>query len=116
LYLGGGTPTYLDLGELQCLLRSLRDALGVVPERTHGCIEASPETIDEDAVLFLRDAGFQRVSLGVQSLVEGELHAVNRRFDFARNARAIELVGKGRFPHFNIDLIYGLPGQSEEGW
>lgn len=116
LYLGGGTPTYLDVGELQILLRSLKDILGVAPEQTEGCIEASPETLDEDRILFLREAGFQRISLGVQSLVEEELRSVNRRFDFARNSRAIELVGKGRFPHFNIDLIYGLPDQSEASW
>src|SRR5262249_7291490 len=44
LYLGGGTPTYLDAGELRRLVGYLRDILGVVPSRTHGCIEASPET------------------------------------------------------------------------
>jgi oxygen-independent coproporphyrinogen-3 oxidase len=116
LYLGGGTPTYLDGRELRRLAGMLRDLLGVDPARTEGCIEASPETVDEDKVGLLRDLGFRRLSLGVQSLVPEELRQVNRRFDFPLNRRAIDLVGRARFPHFNVDLIYGLPGQTEDSW
>ncbi len=116
LYVGGGTPTYLDGGELRRLVGCLRDLLGVVPSRTLGCIEASPETLDEDKVDLLRELGFPRLSLGIQSLVPEELRQVNRRFDFALNRRAIDLVGRAGFPHFNIDLIYGLPGQTPASW
>ncbi len=116
LYIGGGTPTYLDAGELWRLATLLRDVLGVEPARTHGCIEASPETLDEEKVALLRDLGFQRLSLGIQSLVPEELRQVNRRFDFGHNTRAIELVGRAGFPHFNVDLIYGLPGQTPASW
>jgi oxygen-independent coproporphyrinogen-3 oxidase len=48
--------------------------------------------------------------------VPEELRQVNRRFDFALNRKAIDLVGRAGFPHFNIDLIYGLPGQTEASW
>jgi oxygen-independent coproporphyrinogen-3 oxidase len=116
LYIGGGTPTFLDPGELRRLTGLLRDILGVKPAHTHGCIEASPETLDEEKVGLLRELGFQRLSLGIQSLVAEELRHVNRRFDFAQNRRAIELAGEAAFPHFNIDLIYGLPGQTEASW
>jgi oxygen-independent coproporphyrinogen-3 oxidase len=116
LYVGGGTPTYLTVGQLRRLVRDLRDILGVDPASTHGCIEASPETIDEDKVGALRELGFQRVSLGVQSFVADELRHVNRRFDFDRNLAAVELVGRAGFPHFNVDLIYGLPGQTLPSW
>jgi oxygen-independent coproporphyrinogen III oxidase len=116
LYIGGGTPTYLDAGELRRLVGGLRSILGIDPARTHGCIECSPETLDEEKVATLAELGFRRISLGVQSLVEDELNAVNRRFDFAAHAHAIGLIAKAGFPRFNIDLIYGLPGQSLSSW
>jgi oxygen-independent coproporphyrinogen-3 oxidase len=116
LYLGGGTPTYLSSAELRRLMGDLRGILGIDPARTQGCIEASPETLDAEKVETLAELGFRRVSLGVQSLVEDELDAVNRRFDFARNAEAIALLGRAGFPEFNIDLIYGLPAQTLTTW
>ncbi|HEY7309025.1 MAG TPA: STM4012 family radical SAM protein [Gemmataceae bacterium] len=116
LYLGGGTPTFLNSDELRRLAGLLHDTLGVAPAQTHSCIEASPETLDEEKVGTLRELGFQRLSLGIQSLVAEELRQVNRRFDFMQNRRAIDLVGQAKFPHFNIDLIYGLPGQTEASW
>jgi oxygen-independent coproporphyrinogen-3 oxidase len=116
LYLGGGTPTFLTSAELRRLVGHLRDVLGVDPARADGCIEASPDTLDEDKVGLLRELGFQRLSLGVQSFVPGELRDVNRRFDFASHARALEWIRRARFPHFNVDLIYGLPGQTRASW
>jgi oxygen-independent coproporphyrinogen-3 oxidase len=116
LYIGGGTPTYFTDGELRRLVSLLRDNLGVRPQETFGCIEASPETLDEGKVALLRELGFQRLSLGVQSFVAEELRQVNRRFDFALNRRAVDLVGRAGFPHFNVDLIYGLPGQTAATW
>jgi oxygen-independent coproporphyrinogen-3 oxidase len=116
LYIGGGTPTYLSAAQFRRLLRLLRNSLGIDPAVTHGCVEVSPETIDAEKTTMLREAGFQRLSLGVQSLVEYELREVNRRFDFGLHRRAIELIGSAGFPHFNIDLIYGLPGQTNESW
>src|SRR5262249_59224351 len=116
LYLGGGTPTFLTGAELRTLVGLLREVLGVRPDRAHGCVEASPETVDEGKVALLRELGFQRVSLGVQSFVAQELRQVNRRFDFALNGRAVALIGAAGFPHFNVDLIYGLPGQTPASW
>ena len=116
LYVGGGTPTYLSADQLRLLVRRLGDILGVTPRAAPSCIEASPETLDEDKVGVLRELGFARVSLGVQSFVAEELRHVNRRFDFGRNQTAVELLGRAGFAHFNIDLIYGLPGQTEESW
>ncbi len=116
LYLGGGTPTFLETGELRRLVSALRQELGISPEQAHACIEASPETLDAEKIALLREVGFQRLSLGVQSFVPEELRQVNRRFDFGLHNDAIERIGEARFPHFNIDLIYGLPGQTMDTW
>jgi oxygen-independent coproporphyrinogen-3 oxidase len=116
LYVGGGTPTYLSNAELRRLAGYLRDVLGLDPAATGGCIEASPETVDADKVGLLRELGFQRLSLGIQSFVPEELRHVNRRFPFEQNRAAAEMIGRAGFPEFNIDLIYGLPGQTEASW
>lgn len=116
LYIGGGTPTFLTAAQLRRLVRHLGEALGVVPSRLASCIEASPETLDEEKIGTLRELGFRRISLGVQSFVADELRHVNRRFDFAHNLRAVEQLGRAGFAQFNIDLIYGLPGQTEASW
>jgi oxygen-independent coproporphyrinogen-3 oxidase len=116
LYVGGGTPTFLSVDELRRLVRTLRDTLGVDPAATHGCVEASPETLDEEKVAALRELGFRRLSLGVQSFVAEELRQVNRRDDFACHGRVLRLIGEAKFPHFNVDLIYGLPGQTQRSW
>jgi oxygen-independent coproporphyrinogen-3 oxidase len=116
LYLGGGTPTFFTSAELRRLVALLRTELGAMPEQTAGCIEASPETLDEEKVELLRELGFQRLSLGVQSFVPEELRQVNRRFDFALHQRALNLIARANFPHFNLDLIYGLPGQTRASW
>src|SRR5579872_1784093 len=89
LYIGGGTPTFLNTDELRRLVQLLRDTLGVDPAQAHGCIEASPETLDAEKIAALRELGFQRLSLGVQSFVAEELRQVNRRFDFACHRRVI---------------------------
>jgi oxygen-independent coproporphyrinogen-3 oxidase len=116
LYLGGGTPTFLTADELARLFRDLREIMGIDPGRTQGCVEASPETMDPERLAVLRESGIQRISLGVQSFVPEELRAVNRRFDFALHERAIEMIGAAGFPEFNLDLIYGLPGQTHASW
>jgi oxygen-independent coproporphyrinogen-3 oxidase len=116
LYLGGGTPTYLDADELRHLFHLLRTKLNVNPADTDGCIEASPETLDEAKVALLAEVGFQRVSLGVQSFDEQELHEVNRRFDFSLHDKALTLLARGQFKQLNVDLIYGLPGQTLQSW
>jgi oxygen-independent coproporphyrinogen-3 oxidase len=116
LYIGGGTPTYLDNAELRRLAGYLRDLLDVDPARAGGCIEASPETVDADKIGLLRELGFQRLSLGVQSFVAEELRHVNRRFPFEQNRAAVDLIGRAGFAEFNLDLIYGLPGQTEASW
>jgi oxygen-independent coproporphyrinogen-3 oxidase len=116
LYLGGGTPTYLSPAELRRLVGMLRQHLAIDPALTQGCIEASPETLDSEMLDTLRQLGFQRLSLGIQSLVAEELRQVNRRFDFARNHQALEQAGRAGFPQLNVDLIYGLPGQTADRW
>jgi oxygen-independent coproporphyrinogen III oxidase len=109
--LGGGTPTYLSAAELERLVRMLGDLLRVDLGRVPGAIELSPETTTPDRVALLRAAGFQRVSLGVQSLDGESARALGRPQRPPEAARALDLLRGAGFPVLNLDLIYGAPGQ-----
>lgn len=105
--IGGGTPTFLDARDLDRVF-AMAARLGAQSLPTS--IEGSPRTIDDDTVAVLRSRGVRRVSLGVQSFVEAELHGVQRRQDPREVERALALLQP--IPVRNVDLIYGLPGQT----
>jgi oxygen-independent coproporphyrinogen III oxidase len=115
IYLGGGTPSVLAPGQLERLFRSLRDNFEVDPT-AEITVECAPGTITEPVLEALQNCGVNRVSLGVQSFVDQECSSVGRLHsravtleDIAR-LRAIGIVNVG------IDLIAGLPYQTEESW
>src|SRR5947199_6038443 len=114
LFLGGGTPTHLDRGQLQRLLSAV--ARWLPPEPGHEfSIEANPGTLDADKVTVLADHGVTRVSLGAQSFDPGLLGVLERDHAPADVPRAVEIV-RARIPQLSLDLIFGVPGQSLAEW
>lgn len=111
VYFGGGTPSSVDSSALQAILKALptKDAVEVT-------IEVNPEDVDEESSRAWLEAGFNRVSMGVQSLVDSELKAVGRRHSAAAALTAIDVLRRAGFRNISADLIYGLPGQTEESW
>lgn len=107
--IGGGTPTYLEAPALARLFDVTLGALGCAAP---GSVETSPETATADRLDVLRERGVTRVSMGVQSFVEGETDAVARR----QSSRVVhEAIGRVRargFSVLNLDLMFGLPGQT----
>ncbi|ROO89376.1 oxygen-independent coproporphyrinogen-3 oxidase [Actinocorallia herbida] len=117
---GGGTPTYLTAAELErlCLLTrrlaardGTRDGIGVPLG-----VETSPGTATPDRLAVLRDFGTTRVSIGVQSFVEAEARAAVRPQRAAEVVTALDAIRDAGFPVLNIDLIYGIEGQTERTW
>lgn len=106
--IGGGTPTYLDAKQLARVV-ALMDIAGPMS------IETSPETALPDRLRVLVDGGATRISIGVQSLVASECKAVNRPQDPADVHRALTSIRDTR-ASMNVDLMYGLPGQTEATW
>lgn len=112
--IGGGTPTLLDARQLERVI-ALMHAMG----KSRGVpmsVETSPETALPDRLAVLVGGGADRISIGVQSFVEAECKAVNRpqrTTDVHRALRAIRDAGPATL---NIDLMYGLPGQTAETW
>ncbi|OUP07828.1 hypothetical protein B5F33_08205 [Collinsella sp. An2] len=110
-YIGGGTPSVLGAG-LVSLVESVRRAAPCIEE--FSC-EANPESFTSDLALALRTAGATRVSLGVQSFDNGELHALGRLHD-AERARCAVRAAQEAGLDVSIDLMCGIPLQTQESW
>lgn len=112
--IGGGTPTFLNATELSRLF-DIVEQLFEVADVPASC-ETSPLTADEARLHVLRERGIDRISIGVQSFVEAEAGAIGRSQKTSSVERALELIRKTGFPILNLDLMYGLPGQTVESW
>ena len=114
--IGGGTPTYLELGEIAAVLDLAEGALGASLPGIPCSVEASPETAALDKLRLLRARGVDRISIGVQSFVEAEAAGVGRPQRTGEILGALDAIRSAGFPALNIDLMYGLPGQTEATW
>lgn len=114
VYLGGGTPSALATGDLERLVGGfLEMAGGSVAEFT---IEANPTTLSAEKASLLRGLGVNRASLGAQSFDAGALATLGRQHAPERIARTFEILRGAGFENIGLDLIYGVPGQSEAAW
>ena len=117
LHLGGGTPTFLAPGQLESMLESLAQhfSLSTASDREFS-IEIDPRTVSPGIVQSLGEIGFNRVSLGVQDFDRKVQEAINRIQDIEPTLELIEASHKAGMNSVNLDLIYGLPFQSIEGF
>lgn len=115
VYVGGGTPSCLNAERLAEMLRQVRSAFPVVPS-AEITVEVNPGDVDTAFLGRLREAGFNRVSIGVQSLDDGILSTLGRRHNGREGLEAIESARRAGFDNLSADLIYGVPGQSLELW
>jgi oxygen-independent coproporphyrinogen-3 oxidase len=115
VFVGGGTPTLLPAGDLAAVLDAVRDLFPVAPD-VEVTTEANPETVDPVSLARLREAGFTRISLGMQSAAEHVLAVLDRRHTPGRAAEAAHEAAAAGFEHVNLDLIYGTPGETERDW
>ncbi|HHO51868.1 MAG TPA: coproporphyrinogen III oxidase family protein [Deltaproteobacteria bacterium] len=113
--IGGGTPTWLTVEQLTAVFDGLA-ALGVDCGAIPGSVEVSPGTVTADKAALLIERGTTRISMGVQSLVLSETEAVYRPQSIAAVESAIAVLRDAAAPILNLDLMYGLPGQTEASW
>ena len=112
VFLGGGTPSLLSAEALDTLLTAIRTRLPLVHD-AEITLEANPGTVEADKFAAFRAAGVNRLSLGIQSFDPAQLKALGRIHDAAQARRAAALAAH-HFDNFNLDLMYGLPGQTVE--
>ena len=116
VYFGGGTPSYLGEKRLCKILKVIEKRYQVARD-AEITLEANPDSAcDVKALRALRRAGFNRISLGVQSADDGLLRAIGRVHTFAQVQEAVAAVRKAGFKNLSMDLIYGLPGQTMQQW
>lgn len=115
IYLGGGTPSVLPAKELRRLFARLREQFALAPD-AEITVECAPGSLNEEVLEALRSGSVNRVSLGVQSMVDGEAAAVGRQHKRATVLDDIARLRAAGIPNINLDLIAGLPHQSEASW
>ncbi len=111
IYFGGGTPSLFSPAIIERILTGVAERIPFVPE-IEITMEANPGTVDEDRFIGFRQAGVNRLSIGVQSFQKEKLIKLGRIHDDITAKSAFDKAKKAGFTNFNIDIMYGLPGQS----
>jgi oxygen-independent coproporphyrinogen-3 oxidase len=115
VFFGGGTPTLLSAGDLARILRRIDERFGLEPG-AEITIEANPESVDPRKLEALREAGFTRISLGMQSAVPRVLAILDRVHSPGRPQQAVAEARAAGFEQVSLDLIYGTPGETADDW
>ncbi len=115
VFFGGGTPTLLAPGDLAALLAAVRDELGI-RAGAEVTTEANPDSVDEASLTALREAGFTRISFGMQSAVPHVLRTLDRTHDPERVPKVVDWARAAGFEGISLDLIYGTPGETQDDW
>lgn len=114
VFFGGGTPTMLDTAELAEILTGLRERIGIAPG-AEVTLEANPDTVTREGLAQLADAGFTRVSFGMQSAVPEILATLDRTHTPERVPLVVQWAKEAGLST-SVDLIYGTPGESLADW
>jgi putative oxygen-independent coproporphyrinogen III oxidase len=115
VFIGGGTPTLLPPADLARILQLIRDEVGIA-DGAEITTEANPDSVDPVALAALREAGFTRLSLGMQSASPHVLETLDRHHTPGRAVAAAHEARAAGFEHVSLDLIYGTPGETAEDW
>ena len=115
IYLGGGTPSVLLIDEQSDLLKTIRQNYSVSDD-AEVTMEANPDDLSQAILSALREIGYNRLSMGVQSFSEADLKLMNRRHGVMQAVQSVKWARNAGFKNISIDLIYGLPNQTMEEW
>ncbi|MEC5148086.1 radical SAM family heme chaperone HemW [Chitinophaga sp. 212800010-3] len=115
IYFGGGTPSLLTAEELQLLLAGIKQYFPVAGD-AEITLEANPDDLNKEKLEMLKATGINRLSIGVQSFHEQDLTWMNRAHNSRQALECIQLAQETGFSNITIDLIYGGPTLTDEGW
>ncbi len=113
VYIGGGTPSVLDMSDLGRLLSALRPRLDGSSEFT---IEANPDSLDNDRVKLFMDYGVNRLSIGVQSLDDRKLKRLGRIHNMTKARESVNIAAKRGLSNISIDLMFGIWDEKPGDW
>lgn len=115
VYFGGGTPSLLPADYISRLLGCI-DSFLPQDEKIEVSLEANPGTITHKHLVLMLSSGINRLSIGLQSLDDGELSVMGRLHSSAEGLKAVACARGAGFENINLDLIYGIPGQTLSSW
>ena len=115
LYLGGGTPSLLSPGYLERILEEVNRHFSLAPD-AEVTMECNPDDLVPGKPEQLKNLGFNRLSIGIQSFHDRDLELLNRSHDASQATRSVERTAAAGFRNITADLIYGIPGQSTREW
>ncbi len=115
IYFGGGTPSLLKLNLIEKIINKLKKSFSF-SESVEVSIEANPGTLDFEKAKAYQEMGINRVSIGAQSLNEEELQLLGRIHNVNDIFQAVDWFHKAGLDNLNLDLIFGLPGQTMDKW
>lgn len=123
VFIGGGTPTSLDEDEIPRIMEALKEvfripdsSLKAAVPALEATVEMNPGTVDRQKLLKLKEAGINRISMGLQSADNGDLKLLGRIHTFQSFLENYRLARELGFHNINVDLMSSLPGQTLEGW
>ena len=114
IYFGGGTPSTLQIADCRLLISEVYSNYKV-SENPEITLEANPDDLSEDYLIELSKIGINRLSIGIQSFFEDDLVMMNRAHNSDEAKKCLEIATK-YFDNISLDLIYGIPGMSNEKW
>lgn len=114
--IGGGTPSFLGLPDLERLFEVVHQTMGVQNRAVPCSVELSPKTVTAEKLALLREQGTTRASMGIQSFVLEETKALGRPQRPEQVQQALRLLADSGIPSVNLDLIYGMAGQTLDTW
>ena len=114
IYFGGGTPSILDVNEINSIIKKIYKEFNVESE-VEITIEANPDDLNKEKIINLSLTEINRLSIGVQSFIDKELKIMNRAHDSKKALNSIE-ISKKYFNNISIDLMYGVPESTLESW
>jgi oxygen-independent coproporphyrinogen-3 oxidase len=115
IYFGGGTPTALNIAQLELLLRGFHERLDL-SRLIEWTIEANPGSVSARKAAVLKKFGVNRISLGVQSWDDQLLKLLGREHNAPQAAESFQILRDAGFTDINVDLMFGLPGQTLDQW
>ena len=115
IYFGGGTPSILNKEEIKSLIHTIYNNFRVDPD-AEITLECNPDDLNKKKLLELKKIGVNRLSIGIQSFDDADLKFMNRSHNSKEALSCIQFAKETGFENITIDLIYGLPNQSNENW
>lgn len=115
IFIGGGTPSILEAEQITAIFEAIRDTF-VVDEGAEITVEMNPGTVTEEKLTAYRQAGINRLSIGLQSAKDEELRILGRIHTYEEFLDTYRLAREKGFGNINVDLMSAIPGQTAEGW